>query len=39
VIVRKACWHAQYSPDLFKPAAITQTLEDFRLLLEEVVQL
>jgi hypothetical protein len=28
---------AQYNPDLFTTAAITQTLEDFRLLLERVV--
>ena len=28
---------AQYNPDLFTTAAITQTLEDFRSLLEKVV--
>ena len=27
---------AQYNPDLFTETAITQTLEDFRLLLERV---
>jgi surfactin family lipopeptide synthetase A len=27
---------AQYNPDLFTPAAITQTLEDFRLVLERI---
>jgi hypothetical protein len=27
---------AQYNPDLFTTAAITQTLEDFRALLEKV---
>jgi hypothetical protein len=27
---------AQYNPDLFTTATITQTLEDFRLVLEKV---
>ena len=28
---------AQYNPDLFTNAVVTQTLEDFRVLLEKVV--